>query len=89
MQLCVVILSSDGFLRIEPHTLHKYSVLRKYLKIYEIFDIHYSNLYATHNKTAMKTMRDIIRKEKPHDLSYDLARGGVLSIDPSTKQICI
>ena len=43
MQLCVVGMSSDGYLRIEPHTLHKYNILTKYLKVCEIFDKHYSN----------------------------------------------
>jgi three-Cys-motif partner protein len=36
-------MSSDGFIEIEPHTLHKYSILRKYLGVCKIFDKHYSN----------------------------------------------
>ena len=43
VQLCVVGMSSDGHLDIEPHTLHKYSILKKYLKVCELFDKHYSN----------------------------------------------
>jgi len=34
---------SDGFLEIEPHTLHKYNILSKYLNVCKIFDKHYSN----------------------------------------------
>jgi len=35
--------SSNGFIEIEPHTLHKYSILAKYLNVCKIFDKHYSN----------------------------------------------
>lgn len=43
MQLCVVDVSSQEFIEIEPHTLHKYTILRKYLNVCKIFDKHYSN----------------------------------------------
>jgi three-Cys-motif partner protein len=36
-------MSSDGYLSIEPHTLRKYTILRKYLGVCEMFDKHYSN----------------------------------------------
>jgi len=36
-------MSPNGFLEIEPHTLHKYNILRKYLNVCKIFDKHYSN----------------------------------------------
>jgi len=36
-------LSSEGLIEIEPHTLHKYSILSKYLNVCRIFDKHYSN----------------------------------------------
>jgi len=36
-------MSSSRFLEIEPHTLHKYNILKKYLKVCERFDKHYSN----------------------------------------------
>lgn len=43
MQLRVVAMSSEGFIEIEPHTLHKYNILKKYLDVCKIFDKHYSN----------------------------------------------
>jgi three-Cys-motif partner protein len=36
-------MSSNGFLNISPHTMRKYSILQKYLKVCAIFDKHYSN----------------------------------------------
>lgn len=36
-------MSFSGFIGIEPHTLHKYNILRKYLNVCRIFDRHYSN----------------------------------------------
>jgi len=39
----VVIVSPEGLLEIETHTLHKYTILRKYLDVCKIFDRHYSN----------------------------------------------
>jgi three-Cys-motif partner protein len=36
-------MSSRGFTEIEPHTLHKYSILEKYLNVCKIFDQRYSN----------------------------------------------
>jgi len=43
VQLRVVAMSSKGFIEIEPHTLHKYNILKKYLNVCKIFDKHYSN----------------------------------------------
>jgi three-Cys-motif partner protein len=53
-------MSSSGFLRIEPHTLHKYNILRKYLKVCEIFDKHYSNfVYVdTHGGSGKVSLGD-------------------------------
>jgi len=36
-------MSFSGFIEIEPHTLHKYNILKKYLDVCKIFDKHYSN----------------------------------------------
>jgi len=36
-------MSAGRFIQIEPHTLHKYNILRKYLNVCRIFDKHYSN----------------------------------------------
>jgi three-Cys-motif partner protein len=36
-------MSYVGYLSIEPHTLHKYTILKKYLGVCETFDKHYSN----------------------------------------------
>jgi len=36
-------MSSQGFIGIDPHTLHKYNILRKYLNVCKIFDKYYSN----------------------------------------------
>lgn len=36
-------MSSEEFIEIESHTLHKYAILRKYLNVCKIFDKHYSN----------------------------------------------
>ena len=43
MQLCVVIMATNSYLTIKPHTLHKYNVLKKYLGVCKVFDSHYSN----------------------------------------------
>ena len=43
VQLCVVGMSSTGYLNIEPHTLRKYNILKKYLEVCKKFDKHYSN----------------------------------------------
>ena len=43
MQLYVVELSNNGLLDIEPHTLHKYNILRKYLNVCKTFNRIYSN----------------------------------------------
>jgi len=36
-------MAHNEFLEIEPHTLHKYNILSKYLNVCKIFDKHYSN----------------------------------------------
>jgi three-Cys-motif partner protein len=36
-------MSYVGYLSIEPHTLQKYTILKKYLAVCEMFDKHYSN----------------------------------------------
>jgi three-Cys-motif partner protein len=36
-------MSENGVIQIEPHTLHKYSILRKYIDVCKLFDRHYSN----------------------------------------------
>ena len=36
-------MSFQGFIGIEPHTLHKYNILSKYLNVCKIFHKHYSN----------------------------------------------
>jgi three-Cys-motif partner protein len=52
-------MSSDGFVKIEPHTLHKYNILRKYLSVCKIFDKHYSNfVYVdTHGGSGRVTLK--------------------------------
>jgi three-Cys-motif partner protein len=39
----VVKVANNDYLSIKPHTLHKYSILKKYLDVCKIFDRHYSN----------------------------------------------
>jgi three-Cys-motif partner protein len=39
----VVILSENGLIKIEPHTMHKYSILRKYLAVCKTFNKIYDN----------------------------------------------
>lgn len=36
-------MATNNFLTVKPHTLHKYSILKKYLGVCKIFDKHYSN----------------------------------------------
>lgn len=43
MQLRVVAMSAKGFTEIEPHTLHKYNILRKYLNVCKTFNRIYNN----------------------------------------------
>ena len=63
MQLCVVVMSYEEFVEIEPHTLHKYTILKKYLNVCRIFDKHYSNFVYidTHSgsgKVCFKRKKD-------------------------------
>ena len=50
----------NGYIEIEPHTLHKYSILRKYLNVCKIFDEHYSNfVYVdTHGGSGKVYLKD-------------------------------
>lgn len=43
MQLCVVIMENGGILKIKPHTLHKYNILHKYLRVCKVFNDKYHN----------------------------------------------
>lgn len=45
MQLRVIKMGSDRILQIQPHTQHKYSILRKYLGVCKTFNRHYSNAF--------------------------------------------
>lgn len=56
----MVALSSNGFLEIEPHTLHKYNILRKYLGVCKVFDKHYSNFVYidTHGGSGKVSLKD-------------------------------
>jgi len=53
-------MSSSGFLEVEPHTLHKYNILRSYLNVCKVFDNHYSNVVYidTHGGSGKVRLRD-------------------------------
>ena len=60
MQLCVVVMSLDGFTEIKAHTIHKYNTLSKYLDVCKKFNRIYNNfVYVdTHGGSGRVSFRD-------------------------------
>lgn len=53
-------MAADNFLKIKPHTLHKYNILKKYLGVCRLFDKHYANfVYVdTHGGSGKVQLED-------------------------------
>jgi len=89
----VVVVAPNGFIEIASHTLHKYSILRKYLKVCKIFDKQYSNfVYVdTHGGSGKVSLKD--KKGAWEDGSPLIAASWtpsfpchIVEIDPDTYQ---
>jgi len=92
MQLRVVVMSDNGLIQIEPHTLHKYSILRKYLNVCKTFNRIYNNfVYVdTHGgsgRVSLKSNGQLI-EGSPLIASHwnPNAPCHIVEIDPNTYQ---
>lgn len=89
----MVVVTPNGFIEIEPHSLHKYSILKKYLNVCKVFDKHYSNfVYVdTHGGSGKVSFKD--KKDAWEDGSPLIAARWtpsfpchIVEIDPDTYQ---